>query len=67
MQQELKQPHQNEDIPIEMRDTKPKFQVSWQVIFVGLMFFYMYLPIVVLTFYSFNKSRYSAGWQVFTL
>ncbi|MGB3188589.1 MAG: ABC transporter permease [Limnoraphis sp.] len=50
-----------------MRDTKPKLKVSWQVIFVGLMFFYMYLPIFVLTFYSFNKSRYSAGWQGFTL
>ncbi|MEB3277834.1 MAG: ABC transporter permease [Lyngbya sp.] len=67
MQTQLKQPDQNEDVPIEMRDTKPKFQVSWQVIFVGLMFFYMYLPIFVLTFYSFNKSRYSAGWQGFTL
>ncbi|EAW39190.1 ABC transporter permease [Lyngbya sp. PCC 8106] len=67
MQQDLKQSHQNEDIPIEMRDTKPKLKVSWQVIFVGLMFFYMYLPIFVLTFYSFNKSRYSAGWQGFTL
>ena len=67
MQQDSKQHHQNEDIPIEMRDTKPKFKVSWQIIFVGLMFFYMYLPIFVLTFYSFNKSRYSAGWQGFTL
>jgi spermidine/putrescine transport system permease protein len=31
------------------------------------MFFYMYLPILVLTFYSFNDSAYSAGWQGFTL
>ncbi|MGL5081778.1 MAG: ABC transporter permease, partial [Microcoleaceae cyanobacterium] len=50
-----------------MKKNKPKFQVSWQAIFVGLMFFYMYLPIFVLTFYSFNKSRYSAGWEGFTL
>ncbi len=59
--------HQDEDILVEMRKTKPKFKISWQVIFVGLMFLYMYLPIFVLSFYSFNKSRYSAGWQGFTL
>jgi spermidine/putrescine transport system permease protein len=27
----------------------------------------MYLPLLVLTFYSFNNSAYSAGWQGFTL
>lgn len=27
----------------------------------------MYLPIIVLAFYSFNQSPYSAGWQGFTL
>ncbi|MGB3404705.1 MAG: ABC transporter permease [Microcoleaceae cyanobacterium] len=57
----------SEEIPIEMRQKKKPFKLSWQVIFVGLMFFYMYLPIFVLTFYSFNQSRYSAGWQGFTL
>ncbi len=31
------------------------------------MFFVMYLPILVLTFYSFNTSAYSARWQGFTL
>ena len=31
------------------------------------MFVFMYLPILVLSFYSFNKSPYSAGWQGFTL
>lgn len=56
-----------EEIPLEMLKTKPKFQLSWQVIFTALMFFFMYLPIAVLTFYSFNKSRYSAGWEGFTL
>lgn len=30
------------------------------------MFFFMYLPILVLTFYSFNQSSYSAGWEGFT-
>jgi spermidine/putrescine transport system permease protein len=31
------------------------------------MFIFMYLPIVVLAFYSFNQSPYSATWQGFTL
>nr|WP_306422135.1 ABC transporter permease [Nostoc sp. CHAB 5715] len=31
------------------------------------MFVFMYLPILVLSFYSFNQSPYSAGWQGFTL
>jgi spermidine/putrescine transport system permease protein len=31
------------------------------------MFVFMYLPIGVLAFYSFNKSPYSATWQGFTL
>ena len=55
--------------PEEILDmaAKPKFRISWQVVFVCLMFFYMYLPIFVLTFFSFNKSRYSAGWEGFTL
>lgn len=58
---------EKEEIPIEMLKTKPKIKISWQVIFTALMFFFMYLPIAVLTFYSFNKSRYSAGWEGFTL
>ncbi|NET24622.1 ABC transporter permease [Okeania sp. SIO1I7] len=56
-----------DNIPIEMSKSKSKFQISWQVIFTILMFFFMYLPIFVLTFYSFNKSKYSAGWEGFTL
>ncbi len=32
-----------------------------------LMYIFMYLPILVLAFYSFNNSAYSAGWQGFTL
>ncbi|MGC9526417.1 MAG: ABC transporter permease [Limnospira sp.] len=58
--------HNRSDAPLEMEKAKPKFRVSWQVIFVGFMYFYMYLPIFVLTFYSFNESRYSAGWEGFT-
>ena len=40
---------------------------SWQSIFTLVMFGYMYLPIAVLGFYSFNDSAYSATWQSFTL
>ncbi|MBD2041774.1 ABC transporter permease [Microcoleus sp. FACHB-672] len=58
--------HQQEDIPVDMVQSKPKFQVSWQVVFTLLMFFFMYLPIVVLTIYSVNQSPYSAGWEGFT-
>lgn len=56
-----------EEISLEMLKTKPQLKISWQAIFTALMFFFMYLPIAVLTFYSFNKSRYSAGWEGFTL
>ncbi|HEY9596158.1 MAG TPA: ABC transporter permease [Cyanophyceae cyanobacterium] len=59
--------NQQEDIPMDILQSKPKLQFSWQGIFSVLMFFYMYLPILVLTFYSFNDSAYSAGWQGFTL
>ncbi len=50
-----------------MAASKPKFRLSWQALFSLLMFFYMYLPILVLTFYSFNKSAYSSGWEGFSL
>ena len=40
---------------------------AWQTIFSVLMYLFMYLPILVLAFYSFNTSPYSAGWQGFTL
>jgi spermidine/putrescine transport system permease protein len=40
---------------------------SWQAVFSLLIFVFMYLPILVLAFYSFNQSPYSATWQAFTL
>lgn len=58
---------QEEDIPVDMLQSKSKLHLSWQGIFSGVMFFYMYLPILVLTFYSFNDSAYSAAWKGFTL
>jgi spermidine/putrescine transport system permease protein len=44
-----------------------KLGMSWQVVFDLFIFMFMYLPILVLGFYSFNKSPYSAKWQGFTL
>ncbi len=58
---------QEEDIPVDMLQSKSKLNVSWQALFSALMFLYMYLPILVLTFYSFNDSAYSANWKGFTL
>jgi spermidine/putrescine transport system permease protein len=49
---------------IYQHPTKPR--VSWQAVFSLLIFVFMYLPILVLTFYSFNKSPYSATWHGFT-
>ena len=36
-------------------------------IYIGLIFFFLYLPIGVLVFFSFNKSRLNAVWTGFTL
>ncbi|WP_337251570.1 ABC transporter permease [Scytonema sp. HK-05] len=47
------------------RKKPPAF--TWQAVFSLLMFVFMYLPILVLAFYSFNSSPYSATWQGFTL
>nr|WP_305852045.1 ABC transporter permease [Tolypothrix sp. PCC 7910] len=44
-----------------------KPRVAWQAVLSVIMFIFMYLPILVLAFYSFNKSPYSATWQGFTL
>ncbi|MDJ1185411.1 ABC transporter permease [Roseofilum casamattae] len=52
--------------PEELLSSKPKVRVSWQVAFTVAMFGFMYLPILVLAFYSFNQSAYSAGWKGFT-
>ena len=58
--------NQQEDITPDMLKSKDKPRVSWQVLFTLLMFFYMYLPILVLGVYSFNESAYGAGWEGFT-
>ena len=56
-----------EEIPADMSNSKAPFNLSWQAIFTGALFVFMYLPILVLMFYSFNQSAYSAGWDGFTL
>ena len=49
-----------------MANTFKRGLISWQGFLAGLMFVFMYLPIGVLAFYSFNQSPYSAGWTGFT-
>ncbi|MDZ8050769.1 MAG: ABC transporter permease [Aulosira sp. ZfuVER01] len=44
-----------------------KPRAAWQAVLSVIIFIFMYLPILVLAFYSFNKSPYSASWQGFTL
>ncbi|MBD2497688.1 ABC transporter permease [Nostoc sp. FACHB-280] len=47
--------------------TQKKPRVVWQAVLSVTMYIFMYLPILVLGFYSFNQSPYSATWQGFTL
>lgn len=64
-----------DNLPTSEQDTFPPMTktaslnrwISWQALFAGLMFLYMYLPIFVLGFYSFNESAYSSSWQGFSL
>ena len=54
------------DSSLDMAHSSFKPRLSWQSVFVGLMFVFMYLPILVLVVYSFNESAYSATWEGFT-
>lgn len=60
-------PEQQEQLPPMKKSDAPNYWLSWQAIFSGSMFLYMYLPIFVLGFYSFNESAYSSSWQGFSL
>jgi spermidine/putrescine transport system permease protein len=44
-----------------------KSRFSWQLIFTIAMYGFMYIPILILAFYSFNASRYSSRWEGFSL
>nr|WP_322743706.1 ABC transporter permease [Romeria gracilis] len=41
--------------------------MTWQSLFAGAMYIFMYAPILVLGLYSFNESRYGAVWKGFSL
>ncbi|MBD2459531.1 ABC transporter permease [Oscillatoria sp. FACHB-1407] len=49
------------------KSKKLQLRLSWQLIVTLLMFVFMYLPVLVLAFYSFNDSPFSAGWSGFSL
>jgi spermidine/putrescine transport system permease protein len=44
-----------------------KLPFSWQGALTALMYAFMYIPILVLAFYSFNDSRFSSTWGGFSL
>lgn len=46
---------------------KPQVRADWQFVFTLVMFGFMYFPILILAFYSFNASRYSSRWGGFSL
>jgi spermidine/putrescine transport system permease protein len=39
----------------------------WLVVFVGLVYLFLHLPILVLVVFSFNDSKFSVDWRGFTL
>jgi spermidine/putrescine transport system permease protein len=45
---------------------RPRNMLPWLGFLSGAMYVFMYLPILVLALFSFNKSRYSAKWESFT-
>jgi spermidine/putrescine transport system permease protein len=52
---------------VNISPSSKKPRVPWQAVLSVIIFIFMYLPILVLAFYSFNNSPYSASWQGFTL
>ncbi|NDJ18479.1 ABC transporter permease [Myxacorys almedinensis] len=55
---------QSQSKPSQSKPSQAKF--SWQAGFTAGMFGFMYLPILVLGFYSFNEAPNSAAWTGFT-
>jgi spermidine/putrescine transport system permease protein len=43
-----------------------KLSPPWQAIVTLIMYAFMYMPILILAFYSFNASRFSAKWEGFS-
>lgn len=54
--------------PLDLPKTPAtKRRPSWQLLFTLVMFAFMYIPVLVLAFFSFNASPFSAGWSGFSL
>lgn len=47
--------------------TAPRLRLQWQFGFTLIMFAFMYLPVLVLAFFSFNASPFASNWQGFSL
>jgi spermidine/putrescine transport system permease protein len=50
-----------------INESKNKFLRLMQPVFVGLIYLFLYLPIIVMVLFSFNKSRISVRWERFSL
>lgn len=61
-----KAPVPKKKTPPTINAPQPRWKIPWLSLFAILMFGYMYLPIFVLGFYSFNDSKYGATWNGFT-
>lgn len=48
------------------KSAKPNNPITWEGAFSGVMYIFMYLPIFVLTLFSFNSSSSSARWEGFS-
>lgn len=48
-------------------NSQTKMRLQWQFIFTLVMFAFMYLPVLVLAFFSFNESPFASNWQGFSL
>lgn len=50
-----------------IKEGKNRFSRLIQPVFVGLIYLFLYLPIIVMVLFSFNKSRISVRWEGFSL
>ncbi|MFA6535398.1 MAG: ABC transporter permease [Candidatus Babeliales bacterium] len=50
-----------------IKDGKNRFSRMIQPVFVGMIYLFLYLPIIVMVLFSFNKSRISVRWEGFSL
>lgn len=50
-----------------INESKNKFLRLIQPVFVAMIYLFLYLPIIVMVLFSFNKSRISVRWEGFSL